>query len=148
MSESASRFRVLVVDDDPDMGAYLSLLLRKEGMHAEEANDGEKALARVPGVQKVAVNLATESAAVEGAVCAPGGRDRREACDRRRPRAYPPPRRVAALVEVVVSDRARAEGANGMAYAVQDEQAARALPGPAAHAEIAAALVPVLRGLL
>lgn len=56
--------------------------------------------------------------------------------------------RVAALVEVVVSDRARAEGANGMAYAVQDEQAARALPGPAAHAEIAAALVPVLRGLL
>ena len=47
MSDSESRFRVLVVDDDPDMGAYLSLLLRKEGMLAEEANDGEQALARV-----------------------------------------------------------------------------------------------------
>ncbi len=47
MSERPSQFRVLIVDDDPDMGAYLSLLLKKEGMLAEEAVDGESALVRI-----------------------------------------------------------------------------------------------------
>jgi class 3 adenylate cyclase len=44
--EQAS-FRVLVVDDDPDMAAFLVLLLRKEGLQAETAADGEAALARI-----------------------------------------------------------------------------------------------------
>jgi adenylate cyclase len=40
-------FRVLVVDDDPDMAAYLALLLKREGMTAETAADGTQALASV-----------------------------------------------------------------------------------------------------
>ena len=40
-------FRVLVVDDDPDMGAYLALLLKKEGMLADIVGDGDSALMRV-----------------------------------------------------------------------------------------------------
>jgi len=40
-------FRVLVVDDDPDMSAYLAHLLRGEGMCAETAADGMQALKRV-----------------------------------------------------------------------------------------------------
>lgn len=47
MSDSPAPYRVLVVDDDPDMGAYLGLLLKKEGMRAEMLQDGEVALARV-----------------------------------------------------------------------------------------------------
>jgi class 3 adenylate cyclase len=47
MSDKALPFRVLVVDDDPDMAAYLALILRKEGLVAEEAHDGEAALVRV-----------------------------------------------------------------------------------------------------
>lgn len=47
MSESPAPFRVLVVDDDPDMGAYLGLLLKKEGMRADMAEDGDAALVRV-----------------------------------------------------------------------------------------------------
>ncbi len=43
----AQPFRVLVVDDDPDMGAYLALLLKKEGMKAEIVEDGDSALMRV-----------------------------------------------------------------------------------------------------
>ena len=39
-------YRVLIVDDDPDMGAYLALLLRQQGMLPEVASDGESALAR------------------------------------------------------------------------------------------------------
>src|SRR5688572_29501095 len=46
MSE-AQAFRVLVVDDDPDMGAYLALLLEKEGMRADIVQDGDAALVRV-----------------------------------------------------------------------------------------------------
>ena len=46
MSEEQS-FRVLVVDDDPDMGAYLALLLKKEGMRADIVQDGDSALVRV-----------------------------------------------------------------------------------------------------
>ncbi|MEO8203343.1 MAG: response regulator [Betaproteobacteria bacterium] len=40
-------YRVLVVDDDPDMGAFLAVLLRKEGMKAEIVEDGDSALMRV-----------------------------------------------------------------------------------------------------
>jgi class 3 adenylate cyclase len=40
-------FRVLVVDDDPDMSAYLAQLLGRIGMQAEIANDGNEALAMV-----------------------------------------------------------------------------------------------------
>ena len=47
MSESQAPFRVLVVDDDPDMGAYLGLLLKKEGMQADIVEDGDTALMRV-----------------------------------------------------------------------------------------------------
>ncbi len=47
MSESGAPFRVLVVDDDPDMGAYLALLLTKEGMGADIVESGDAALMRV-----------------------------------------------------------------------------------------------------
>ncbi|MBI3376590.1 MAG: response regulator [Betaproteobacteria bacterium] len=40
-------YRILIVDDDPDMSAYLALLLRKEGMATEVAHDGESAITRV-----------------------------------------------------------------------------------------------------
>lgn len=43
----AGKFRVLVVDDDPDMGAYLALILNKEGMRADTSDAGGSALARV-----------------------------------------------------------------------------------------------------
>jgi class 3 adenylate cyclase len=39
-------YHVLIVDDDPDMSAYLALLLRNEGMDPDVANDGEKAITR------------------------------------------------------------------------------------------------------
>ena len=47
MSDSQAPFRVLVVDDDPDMGAYLSLLLKKEGMLADVVEDGDAGMMRV-----------------------------------------------------------------------------------------------------
>ncbi|MEY4982993.1 MAG: hypothetical protein RIR62_1259 [Pseudomonadota bacterium] len=50
-------------------------------------------------------------------------------------------------VEVVTSPFARAQGTAGMVFDSSEEAAARGLPGPAAHAEIAGALAPVLRGL-
>ena len=40
-------FRVLVVDDDPDMAAFLGRLLSAQGMVAELLSDGEAALKRV-----------------------------------------------------------------------------------------------------
>ena len=45
MTETA--FRVLVVDDDPDMAAFLARLLTREGMAAETIGDGEAAFARI-----------------------------------------------------------------------------------------------------
>ena len=47
MNDPQAAFRVLVVDDDPDMGAYLGLLLKKEGMQAEIVEDGDAAMMRV-----------------------------------------------------------------------------------------------------
>jgi class 3 adenylate cyclase len=43
----AAGFRVLVADDDPDMRAFLSLLLGREGMAVEAVSDGHAALTRV-----------------------------------------------------------------------------------------------------
>jgi adenylate cyclase len=40
-------FRVLVVDDDPDMAALLANVVRKEGMAADTVSDGETALQQV-----------------------------------------------------------------------------------------------------
>ena len=45
MTETA--FRVLVVDDDPDMAAFLARLLTQEGMAAETVEDAEAAVARI-----------------------------------------------------------------------------------------------------
>ncbi len=56
--------------------------------------------------------------------------------------------RVAAYVEVVASAQARAEGVRGMAFPPLDAQAAQGLPGPAVHAEAAAALAPIINRLL
>ena len=44
---AAGEYRVLVVDDDPDMVAYLELLLRKQGMRVDSASGGEEASAKV-----------------------------------------------------------------------------------------------------
>src|SRR5688572_14900009 len=50
VAPAAEAFRVLVVDDDPDMAAFLAHLLGREGMSAETAPDGEAALARIAAV--------------------------------------------------------------------------------------------------
>ncbi|WGV15640.1 DUF6473 family protein [Fuscovulum ytuae] len=59
---------------------------------------------------------------------------------------------VAARADVVVtavpSDAARAQGTEGMVFPALAEPAARGLPGLAAHEEVAAALIPVLRGVM
>jgi class 3 adenylate cyclase len=47
LGDAKPAFRVLVVDDDPDMAAFLALMLRREGMNVQIANDGEAALAHV-----------------------------------------------------------------------------------------------------
>ena len=44
---TATAFRVLVVDDDPDMAAFLAHLLTHEGMAAETVEDAEAAVARI-----------------------------------------------------------------------------------------------------
>ena len=44
---TGTAFRVLVVDDDPDMAAFLAHLLTREGMVAETVADAEAASARV-----------------------------------------------------------------------------------------------------
>jgi two-component system, OmpR family, response regulator len=40
-------FRVLVVDDDPDMAGFLARLLKASGMAVETVGDGKSALASV-----------------------------------------------------------------------------------------------------
>lgn len=40
-------YRVLVVDDDPDMAGFLAHLLQREGMSVETAGDGQSALMKV-----------------------------------------------------------------------------------------------------
>ncbi len=53
-----------------------------------------------------------------------------------------------ATVVAVTSARARAQGVAGMVFPALAEPAARGLPGVLAHEEAAAALLPVLRGML
>lgn len=65
-----------------------------------------------------------------------------------RPRLSQAAERAAACVEAVASATARADAAAGMVLAPGDLAAAAGLPGPAAHAEIAQALAPVLRRLV
>ena len=55
---------------------------------------------------------------------------------------------AAATVEVVPSPAARALGMEGMVIPSLSEPAAQGLPSVAAHAEVAQALAPVLRGLI
>lgn len=55
---------------------------------------------------------------------------------------------VSAYAEHVTSARARAEGTTGMAFASMEEPAARGVPGPAVHRELAETLAPVLDRLL
>lgn len=55
---------------------------------------------------------------------------------------------VSGYVQVVPSPAARAAGTAGMCFLPSDEPAARGLPGPAAHGEIAAGLVPALAALV
>ncbi|WP_054300760.1 DUF6473 family protein [Gemmobacter sp. LW-1] len=51
---------------------------------------------------------------------------------------------AAAYVEVIISAEARAQGTEGMLFSALDLPAARLLPGPAAHAEVAAHLAALL----
>lgn len=51
---------------------------------------------------------------------------------------------IADYVEVTISPAARAAGLEGMAFAEMERHAAEELPGPLAHAEVAAALAPAL----
>jgi class 3 adenylate cyclase len=44
---NATAFRVLVVDDDPDMAGFLARLLAKQGLQADIASDGHVALAMI-----------------------------------------------------------------------------------------------------
>jgi hypothetical protein len=53
-----------------------------------------------------------------------------------------------AVVVAVPSSLARAQGTAGMVFPAVAEPAARGLPGPAVHGEVAAALLPVLRGMM
>lgn len=54
---------------------------------------------------------------------------------------------VTGYVEVAISPEAQAQGLDGMAFAEMERHAAEGLPGPQAHAEVAAALAPVLERL-
>lgn len=56
--------------------------------------------------------------------------------------------RGAGLVEVVYSDGARSQGVAGMVYPAMAEAAARVMPGPMQHAEVAEAVEPVVTDLL
>lgn len=51
-------------------------------------------------------------------------------------------------VEAVASAAAREQGLSGMAFSPLDRPAAAGLPGPAVHAEVAAALAPRIRRLM
>ena len=56
--------------------------------------------------------------------------------------------RADALVTVVPHAAARWQGLEGMVFPAMAEPAARGLPGVAAHQEVAAALLPVVRGMV
>lgn len=46
-SPAQERFRVLVVDDDPDMAGFLQMWLKREGMETLVAHDGDSALMKI-----------------------------------------------------------------------------------------------------
>ena len=46
-AEGAAPFRVLVVDDDPDMAGFLQMWLKREGMQTLVAHDGDSALMKI-----------------------------------------------------------------------------------------------------
>lgn len=54
---------------------------------------------------------------------------------------------ASAYLEVVISDRARTEGAQGKSFADMERAAAEEVPGPLAHREVAEALAHALRTL-
>jgi len=47
MSERQGAFRVLVVDDDPDMAGFLARLLTQQGMEAQTVGDADEALRKI-----------------------------------------------------------------------------------------------------
>jgi adenylate cyclase len=51
LAASQTAFRVLIVDDDPDMVAFLSRLLSKEGLKVAAEHDGRAALAHIAAAQ-------------------------------------------------------------------------------------------------
>ena len=87
--DAQSKFRVLVVDDDQDMAAFLTHMLRQEGMEADTVGDGGAALERIaasppdlvmldvlmPGISGFDVCRRTQVRAVHGARA--GGADYR-----------------------------------------------------------------------
>src|SRR5947207_15948382 len=50
-------FRVLVVDDDPDMAGFLARLLVKQGLQADIVSDGHAALERIAAAPPALVLL-------------------------------------------------------------------------------------------
>jgi class 3 adenylate cyclase len=66
----APSFRVLVVDDDPDMQRLLALMIRAEGMQADTADDGDAALARAAATPPDLILLDVMLPGIDGfAVC-------------------------------------------------------------------------------
>ena len=51
MTHHAQRFRVLVVDDNPDMQLTLRALLEDEGYYVRTAQDGKEALLELAAFQ-------------------------------------------------------------------------------------------------
>ena len=47
MTEGTARNRILVVDDEASMRELLVIMLRREGYHVEEAEDGGVALKKI-----------------------------------------------------------------------------------------------------
>src|SRR5436190_349175 len=67
---STPTFRVLVVDDDPDMQRLLALMIRAEGMQVDTADDGDAALTRAAATPPDLILLDVMLPGIDGfAVC-------------------------------------------------------------------------------
>ena len=67
---STPTFRVLVVDDDPDMQRLLALMIRAEGMQVDTADDGDAALTRAVATPPDLILLDVMLPGIDGfAVC-------------------------------------------------------------------------------